>query len=216
MIAKLIIKNLLVSKKQIIPIALGYMIIVSAFINHYYPWHVFMMVGYLLFCSEASKISFVEKKHSGEILTLSLPVTRNQIVTARYLASFIVFIIGFALWYLTAYINNLIYTDLTMTFEQITYIKVLFMALLLFTIQQSIFLPASFKLKSIALILVLIASFVLAIIPIPTIFASYSRNYNPEFTSDDFGLIVVLSSFIVLLVVSSYILSKKLYQKIDL
>ncbi len=216
MIAQIVIKNFKVSGKRIFGIFFAYMLLAGIFHMKFYPWNVFIMTGNFLFVFAASYFSFVDKRNSAEFLTLSLPITKEQIVTARFITSLIVFILGLTLWFLTAYTFDNIYEESSMSFDQIFYIKVVFIAVLFFTIQQTIFLPSSFGLSFIWMVVVFIISTVFAILPIPLLFKAYRKDFNPYFTLDDFGLVLILTIIMAFMIVISFSLSNTIYKKNDL
>lgn len=216
MIAQIVIKNFKVSGKRILGIYFAYMLLAGIFHMKFYPWNVFIMTGNFLFALAASYFAFVDKRNSAEILTLSLPITKEQIVTARYITSVILFLMGLSLWFLTAYSFDNIYEESSMSFEQIFYIKVIFITVLFFTMQQTIFLPSAFGLSFIWMVVVFIISTVFAVLPIPLLFKAYRRDFNPYFTIDDFGLVLVLSIIMIFMIMISFSLSNKIYKKNDL
>ena len=215
MILKLITKDFKVSGRKIFLLILAYMLLGGIFYMKFYPWNVFMMAGYFLFSTAASYFSFMDKRDSSEILMLSLPVSKGQIVAARYITSLITFIAGLTLWYLTAFTFNEFHYESSMSFEQILYIKVLFIAFLFFSIQQSIFLPSFFGLSFIWMIIVFIISIVIAVLPIPILFQTYKKDFNPLFTMDDFSLILILSIVILSLIIISFTVSNRIYKSTD-
>lgn len=216
MIAQIVIKNFKVSGKRIVGIFFAYMLLSGVFHIKFYPWNVFIMTGNFLFAFAASYFSFVDKRNSAEFLTLSLPITKEQIVTARFITSVIVFIVGLTLWFLTAYTFDFIYEESSMSFDQIFYLKVVFIAVLFFIIQQTIFLPSTFGLSYIWLIVFFVISTVFAILPIPLLFKAYRKDFNPYFTLDDFGLVLILTIMMVFIITISFFLSNKIYKKNDL
>lgn len=218
MIFKLVYKDLLAYKKLIAGIFLAHMLLAGVFTFRYYPWNIYVMYGYLIISFAGSFIYFSEKKSRvlGETLTCSLPVTRSSIVAAKYLTSAIITVIGIILWFLNAYIFDLIYTNAVTNFYQIAYPKVLFMALFFISIHMSIFLPAVFSFRIFGMVLTYVIALLAAVIPIPLLFYPYKNSYIPYFVAEDFLLITVLIILMVLVLFISVILSVKLYNKREL
>jgi hypothetical protein len=130
MILRLILKDVKAHGKTIILNFLALLILGNIFVFRYYPWHVYMMYGYLTLAFLGSFISFKAINKNIEVLTCSLPVRRSGIVTARYLISAIITFCGLALWYLNGFIGSLLYTDASTDFHPVAQSKVVFMALL--------------------------------------------------------------------------------------
>ena len=216
MIFKLVYKDLLAYKKLIAGIFLSHMLLAGVFTFRYYQWNIYVMYGYLIISFAGSFICFSEKKQNTETLTCSLPVTRSSIVAAKYLTSAIIAATGIFLWFLNAYIFDLIYTDAVTNFYQITYPKVLFMALFFLSINMSIFLPAVFRLRLLGLILTYSISLTIAVLTIPLIFYPYKSSYIPHFAAEDFFLISVLSVIMIILPIISLLLSLRIYNRQDL
>lgn len=215
-VINLISKNIKSGGSKLILPYIGYLLIGGLFIRQFYRWELYMMIGYLLMSWMASLPCFNEKKGDADIFISSLPVTRNHIITARYLTSMLIILLGFFIWYLNAYIWDTIYPDEINLFEKITYIKVGFMAVLFMTVQQSIFLPGFFSLKTIPLVFVFIISMALPVFLIATYFAPYKSSYNPYFTTGDLSLIIIFSVIIIAFSVLAFSGSRNLFNKKDL
>jgi hypothetical protein len=207
----LIIKNIRSAGSQMLKIMVGYLIIGGLFIRQFYDWELYMMYGYITMSWIGSSIYFNDKKNTGEIFSLSLPVTRSNIVNSRYLTSLFIIVTGFITWYLGAYIWDLIFDDGKHLFFEITYIKVYFMATLFVTIHQSVALPFTFKLRPLPLGISFVFATIMPIIIIASIFAPYKNSYNPYFVESDLGWIILFSAAIILLPIISIQLSHKIY-----
>lgn len=216
MMIKLIKKNIRSAGPQMLKILAGYTLIGGLFLRQFYDWELYMMYGYITMSWLGSSIYFNDKKNSGEAFSLSLPVTRSNIVNSRYLTSLFIIVTGFVTWYLGAYIWDAIFDDGKNLFGQITYVKVYFMATLFVTIHQSVALPFTFLLRPIGLGISFVVATVMPIIIISTIFAPYKNSYNPYFTENDLPIIILFSTAVILLPLLSITLSYKYYSQKDL
>jgi len=216
MLVKLIIKNVRSAGPKMLQVLIAYVIIGGLFIRQFYTWELYMMYGYMTISWIASAFCFTEKKNTAEIFSLSLPVSRSKVVISRYLTSVSIIILGFFIWYLGAYVWDLIFQDDVNLFNKIMYIKVGFMATLFLTVQQSLFLPFSFKLNVIGMGITFVVATALPITMIATVFAPYKASYNPIFIQGDLPLVIFFLIIIVTLPVLSIALSHRLYDKNDL
>jgi len=213
MILRLILKDLIAYRKTIILNFLGVIIIGNIFIFRYYPWHVYMMYGYLALVYISTFYSFIEKNRSTEILTCSLPLTRSSIVKARYLVSAILTIGGLLIWLGNAYLASLFYVDARTIFDHVTKMKVLLMALFFISIYTSIFLPSVFSFRLIGTVITFIIALITAVTLVSLVFHPYSGSYNPSFESRDIISVFVLFLIMVVLSSISFGLSVKLYNR---
>lgn len=216
MILRLILKDLIAYRKTIILYFLGVIIIGNIFIFRYYPWHVYMMYGYLALVCISTFYSFIEKNRSAEILTCSLPLTRSSIVKARYLVSAILTIGGLLIWLGNAYLASLFYVDTRTIFDHVTKMKVLLMALFFISIFTSIFLPSIFSFRLMGTVITFIIALITAVMSLSMVFHPYSGSYNPSLESRDIMSVSVLFLIMVALTSISFGLSLKLYNSKDI
>ena len=216
MVLRLILKDLMAYRKTIVLNFILFMIMGNIFTFQYYPWHVYMMYGYLGLAFISTVFSFTEKNRNTEILTCSLPATRSSIVIARYLVSAILTIGGLLLWIGNAYIASLFYADARTVFDHIIHLKAFFMALFFISIYSSIFLPSVFNFRLLGTVMTFIIALVTAVASIPLIFHPYSRAYNPYFEYGDFMSVSVLFMMMVAVPSISFTMSLKLYNNKDI
>lgn len=216
MILRLILKDLIAYRKTIILYFLGVIIVGNIFIFQYYPWHVYMMYGYLALVFISTFYSFTEKNRSTEILTCSLPLTRSSIVKARYLVSAILTIGGLLIWIGNAYLASLLYADTRTSFDHVTKMKVLLMALFFISIYTSIFLPSIFSFRLMGTVITFIIALITAVTSVSMVFHPYSGSYNPSLESRDIISVSVLFLIMVALTSISFGLSLKLYNSKDI
>ncbi|MCF7859513.1 MAG: ABC-2 transporter permease [Candidatus Cloacimonetes bacterium] len=214
MLVKLVKKNIYTGYKKWLYGITANAFLAGWFVQKFYGWEVFMMLGYLTISSQAAMIYFIEKTSTNETLTASLPTTRYFIVLSRYITSMIIAIIGFIIWYSAALFWSPI-LNLNVV-ENIVTIKVGIMASIFMIVSQSIFLPASFKLGKIGMGLSLAAGLIISIIIIANGFAPYRSDFNPSLTINDFPLLFTLLIFILILLPLSYYLSQIWYERNDL
>ncbi|MBI5021583.1 MAG: ABC-2 transporter permease [Ignavibacteriales bacterium] len=216
MIIKLILKDLTAYKKNIILNFLAFMILGNIFIFRYYPWHVYMMYGYLAFVFISTFFSFIEINKNAEALTCSLPVSRSGIVIARYLTSAVLMFGGLALWYLNGFVAGAVYTDAATDFNRAAHLKVLFIAVFFIVLQTSIFLPALFKFRLIGTVLTFVVALVAAVITVVLIFRPYSRSFNSYFVEGELVVISILTSIMVAAPALSLVVSLSLFKRKDI
>jgi hypothetical protein len=216
MVLRLILKDLMAYRKTIIVYFLGVIILGNIFIFRYYPWHVYMMYGYLALAFISTYYSFSEKNRNTEVLTCSLPVTRSSIVKARYLVSAILTIGGLLLWIGNAYVAGLLHADARTVFDHVAHMKVLFMALFFISIYSSIFLPSVFSFRLMGTVITFIIALVTAVASVPLVFHPYGGSYNPYFEYRDLMSVSVLFIILVGAPSISFIMSLRIYNSKDI
>lgn len=213
---KLVSKNIKARGVKFLLAIVTTVLLGGLFIIKFYSWEVFMMYGYMAISYLSSEYIMIEKKQSTELLALSLPVTRAQLIGSKYITSLIAVIIGITVWYLGAFFwDNIIHNDLTLI-EKILYPKVFFMAMIFLFVHQSLFIALSVKLKQVGTIIAFVISTILGIWLIATWFAPYKRSYNPEFTIQDIDLIIGFTLLVLSLLSISIHYSLRTYKKLDL
>ena len=175
-----------------------------------------MMIGYLMISAASAFYLFSGKKNGIEMLTCSLPVTRSDIVYARYLAVVVIFSVGLSLWFLNGTIADMIFTNAVTDFSQAKHPKVIFISLFYFSILASIFLPAVFGFRILGMVLTFVIALVVAVASVPLLFHPYSRSFTPYFEASDFYPFMFLSIVIGILLCISFLLSLKIYNYKDL
>ena len=215
MITQLILKDLRAYGFRMLLLFLGYLAIGGLFIFRFYQWHVFMMYGYLLISSLIAYFVLPEKFKNSEIMICSLPVTREMIVIAKFILTYIIIIAGLIIWFLNAYIFEFVFPNARTDFNQIFFPKVVFMALFFLILQSSLFLPSYFSMKKFGTIFMFIVSMVIAITSIPLLFNPYKYSFNPYFTQNDIPFVLILLFIVAFLHYLSIILSRKMYHKIS-
>lgn len=160
-----------------------------------------------------------DKKIKIELLTCSLPVSRNRIVYSKYLAALLLTIFVLLLACLTAYLADLLWEIPANRFSEFFNLKVLLMFLFLIVLHFSLFLPSVFVFRTTGVIISFIISLVLSIYSTESLLVQYDKPINipskivldPEYY---FGYIILLIVLIILPLISIFI-SKYLYNKKD-
>lgn len=187
MILNLVIKDIKAYWETIfLRLMLPYILIGVLFSLRHYSWDVYMMLGYIIITAACSFFLFSDKKRNMEMLFCSLPVTRSDIVLARYLTSVVIIVVGFSFMYLNGYIASLINTNTVMDFSQTSNPKALFIVLFSFSIYLSIFLPSVFMFRVFGMTMTLISALTAVNVSIPLIFHPYSPSFSPQFEASDF------------------------------
>lgn len=215
MIFNLILKDLKAYRKIFVLNFMFFLIAGNIFIFRYYPWHVYVMYGYLAFAFLSSLPCIYERNRNTDVLTCSLPVHRSNIVKARYITFSLITFSGLALLYLNGWMGSLLYNDSVTDFNQINKIKTLYMAVLFFIVHSSVFLPASFGLKYLGSILTFVVALVMAVTSVVLIFHPYSNSYDPYFAPKDLN-IIILSVILIIVPAVSVMLSLRLYKSKDI
>lgn len=214
MIPKLILKDFKAHKNLILfRFTLPMLIVSSIFVIQLYRWDVYLMIACMYICSAGSTFLFTEKKKETEILTCSLPTTRSAIVTARYLTSGLISIMGISLFYLNAYVADFLYTDPATHFWQINNLKVLFLVLFFLAIFMSIYLPAVFGFRVMGMAITFAIAIITAIFLVATIFTPWTTSFAPDLKD---GELVLFGLIIIILPLLSFILSTQIYKTKDL
>ncbi len=110
-----------------------------------------------------------DKKGGVDLLTFSLPVTRTQIVKARYLAGFVICFIGVLVWIAAAALLVNLSENFDFAFRDIFSWKLGFSVLAFFLVQMSICFPAYFKLNMIGTMICFIVSTLIPLLLIITL-----------------------------------------------
>ncbi len=217
MIFKLILKDLKANYSSIfLRSFLPALIAGSVFVYRYYPWHVYMMYGYLMLTFASSIYLFTESKPANEVKTLTLPVNRTAIVLAKYVTSILIILVGLSAWIGNAWLAERFFPDARSEFQSIFMIKTIFMAVLFFTIHLSIFLPSVFRCRTVGMVMTFISALFLAILSIAEIFHPYCGSYNPVFEAGDLMQVLFLTLIILVAPLISGVLSVTLYKTKEL
>jgi ABC-type Na+ efflux pump permease subunit len=142
MMLTLLLKDLKAFGRSLLKITVLSLIVITLFVFlNEGSWFIYIVMA-------AGQISFVigyylmsEKMRQGELLICSLPVTRNAIMRAKYLAASLIAIGGMALWFLYACLLNSIFTDLPGNFHLFTNPMVIIVILFYFSFFINAFVP---------------------------------------------------------------------------
>jgi ABC-type transport system involved in multi-copper enzyme maturation permease subunit len=197
-------------------VLVSHTLLAGVFHIKYFEWHVYMMYGYILIAFLTSFYFNKEFKEGTKYFVYSLPLSKETIVYFRYLISFLIFASVIGLWFLNCYLFNMLWEDQLTWFDQIFYVKVLFMATFFYTIQQSFFLPVTFVWRTIGITIWFILSLTSAIVWIPILFYPYSQRYESYFSTSDMGMILMLAIVMVGLMTVSIFVSRRLSLKRDI
>lgn len=214
MILQLIIKDLRAYKQMIfIRILVLWLSFGALFFAHFYKWDVYMMHASMCIAFACTFFTFSEKYRNTEILTISLPVTKNQIVLAKYLTSLTIIVAGITIWYIIAFIASVLTGGTFIPFDQILKIKTLFIVLFFLCTHVTIFFPFYFSTRVIGLVLGFAIAFISAIALTAVIFLPYSRMYNHYFSNSDISFVVSLTALILIAFIVSINLSVFVYRR---
>lgn len=216
MVWLLLHKDLYAYKAKIFTFLLLFSAVGCLFHFRFYPWHVYLMGGYLAVSMISAAVFIAERSKNIDHLACSLPVRRTQIIAAKYLLALLLPVIGLTLWYAAANIAQVIYIDARTHLHEIQHIKVLFMALIFFSIYFSILLPAFFGMRIIGLVIMIFVAHVAAILPIPLVFHPYRASYETAITSADIPLLIVAAIMVVLLPIVSFSATRRMYDRKDI
>jgi hypothetical protein len=120
---------------------------------------------------------------------------------------------GMALYYLSAYIVSFIYANPMTRFDDLSHLKILFIAISFLSIHTSIFIPAVFRFRLLGSILTFIIGMAAAIVTTVFFFNPYKLSFKPVFAPDDFLKAEILTMIIVLALLISTALSTFFYRK---
>lgn len=212
MIGKLIWKDFKVIRQvvflKIIPAA---MLAGALFVFRYLPWHAYMMQGFIYISTTLIVHAMTEKSGLNEGFTASLPVSRFDIVSARYLSTLFCILLCLALWYLNGKAASLVFPDATTDFSKAFNLKGIFIAFVFFAAMISLFLPASFAFGKTGLILTFIPALSAAISTVPLLFYPDILSYVHFFLPSDLPRVVIIGSSLLLAMLASFWLSVRIY-----
>ncbi|MBN2354544.1 ABC-2 transporter permease [candidate division KSB1 bacterium] len=216
MVRLLVQKDLYAYKAKIFTFLLLFSVVGCLFHFRFYPWHVYLMGGYLAVSMISAMVFITERSKSVESLVCSLPVRRVQIILAKYVLALFLPLIGLALWYAAATIAEVMYIDARTRLHEIQHIKVLFMALMFFSIYFSILLPSFFGMRIIGLVIMTFVAHVAAILPIPLLFHPYRASYEAAVTGADIPLLIPVAVMVGLLPIASFFIAGRIYDRKDI
>ena len=215
MLRNLILKDLKAYKKYLsLVIFLPGILWTSIVFYNFLPWNNYMMFCNLVIFAAGTYYTFSEKKQNLQTLICSLPVSRRQIVFAKYLTTFVIIVIGIIIFIFTTYFNNQIHGYSAIDFQKLFHLKILYMSFFIFSIFFSIFLPATFYFRMIGMAFTLTAAVIISVNSFDVAFRAYRSNFVPYFTPDDAWKIIILTMIMICLPIISLLLSLKIY-KID-
>jgi len=186
------------------------------FIYPNFRWMAFIMYSNLAIAATVSYFVFSEKKQSLEVLVASLPVTRTQIVLARYLLVLVILFMGMILFYGNAYLCHLIHGESVVHFEKINHVKNALLSIFLIVVLIGLHYPATFRFGMIGMIFSLVIAVSLSVYLTVQFFSTDSRSWTPYFTMNDWPNLLAIGMGIFLLPLFSIWLSKYIYEKKDL
>jgi hypothetical protein len=212
MIGKLIWKDIKVIGRifflRIMPAA---MLAGALFVFRYFPWHVYMVQGFIYISTTLIVHAMTEKSGLNEGFTASLPVSRFDIISARYLSTLFCILLGLMLWYLNGKAASLVFPDATIDFSKVFNLKGVFIAFVFFAAIISLFLPASFAFGKTGLILTFIPALSAAISTVPLLFFPYEFSYVHFFLPSDLQMVIITGSSSLLALLVSFWLSVRIY-----
>ena len=217
MLFNLILKDLKAYKKYLsLAIFLPGILWTSIVFYKYFPWNNYMMFCNLIIFAAGAYYTFSEKRQNLQTLICSLPVSRNQIVIAKYLTTIVIVVIGIIIFILTTYFNNQIHGYSAIDFQKVFHLKILFMSFFMFSIFFSIFLPATFYFSLIGMAFTLAIASIISVHSFVIAFRAYKSSFVPYFPPDEVWKILLLTMIMICLptiylpfIIKSRIWSKK-------
>lgn len=218
---KLVLKDIKANKDIILlRIILPTTIISILFGFKYTGWEGYIMFYCITAIFSSSFYNIRDKNKRIELLTCSLPVSRNKIVYSKYLSALILSYFIIILGCINAYIADLIWIESSTNFGEIFKVEILITVLFLISIYFSLFLPTIFIFRQMGVIISLIISLVFSIYLTQSLLIS---NENPlnipiKIYLDPSNFVVYILLFIVFIILPaiSIIISKHLYKMKDL
>ncbi len=209
MIWKLVQKDLLAYRRYIFfGILLPAIFWNIFFIYPYFRWSVFIIYSNLAIVAATTYFIFSEKKQSLETLVGSFPVTRTQIVYARYLLALTLTVSGILLYYLNGYVCDLIYSETVAHFDKISHLKNLFLSLFLLSIFISLHYPVTFRFGMTGMVFSLLIAVSVSIFLTIQLFEINTRTWSPYFNAGDKLQIILICFGIFIVPLLSVWLSK--------
>jgi hypothetical protein len=213
MICKLIWKDIKVTgRRGFLGMMPGGMLAGALFIFRYYHWNVYFVYGFILAAAIPVVHAVTEKNGLNEGFTASLPVSRFDIVSARYLSTALSFLLCLALWCLNGKAASLAFPDQANAFTLAFTAKGGFIAFVFATAMTSLFLPASFAFGKTGLILASLAAGAAAISTIPLLFHPKEFSYVHFFLPSDLPMVAITGSAALLALLASFLLSVRVYR----
>ncbi|MBN2414508.1 ABC-2 transporter permease [bacterium] len=186
------------------------------FIFRYYPWHVYMMYAYMTISMALIQFSIREIQTSHRILTLSLPVTRRQVVLSGYLSAFFIACFYSVFWYCIGIAAAKLFPNAITDFSNALHVKSLVITSTYMVLFISLFLPAMFACSELGTILAAIPAWVVAVGAVPVLFYPFEISYVPILLPSDRWFIAGLLLAAAVLVTVSISVSLKLLPRKDI
>ena len=214
---KLILKDIRANKnillfRIIIPMLIGGFF----FTFPYLGWESYFMLACMVTIISGSAFYIWEKRKNIEMLTCSLPVSRNTVVYSRYLISLFFGISGLVIWGLNAWFADMTWEESATQFGNLFNLKILFMALFMMSVHFSIYLPSAFYFRHVGMILFIAISIMLSIVLTATFFIPDNGILNPNLEAEKAWLYIVLLAVMIILPWISIQISKYIFNKKDL
>ncbi|MFC1554222.1 ABC-2 transporter permease [candidate division KSB1 bacterium] len=206
-------KYFLENKRLYLTIIFFGLIISSSVIFRYYSWDVYFMYCCIIISSMIFASKFTEIKTNLESFSVSLPASRNILVSVKFIFSWLVFLSGIIFFGLNAYVSDRLYTDPGTDINMLINMKTLFMSVCFFSIFISLFSPAIFKFKIIGTIILFIVSLTMVIAVLIYIFEPQTGRYSPYFSEGEFLPMLTTAIIMLISLIVSFIYSRYLYQR---
>ena len=190
----------------------GAMLVGALFIFRHYHWNVYTVYGLIVAAAILVANTVTEKSGPNEGFAASLPVSRFDIVSARYLSSALSILLCLALWCLNGKAASLAFPDAANAFTLAFTAKGGFIAFVFAAAMMSLFLPASFAFGKTGLILTSLAAGAAAISTIPLVFNPKEFSYVHFFLPSDLPMVAITASAALLALLASFSLSVRIYR----
>lgn len=216
MIVKLTVKDLRAHHQfYLYRILLPWMAIAGCFLFQFYTWNVYVMHASMAVAVASTAFSFSEVKNT-RVLSPSLPVSRRDIVIARYLTSMVIAVLGTCVFFVIANLIGRLFPDGRTSLEQVMHVKAIMQPIFLHAVMISLFLPATFRFNLTGVILAFVFAGVTAIIVTAVLYVDLSHSFR--FFLEAYNHFQLLLIFIIILFapILSAMLSIVVYQKTDL
>lgn len=198
--------------KIIIPMILG-----GFFLTYpYLGWDPYFMLTCMITVISGSIYPIREKYKNVELLTCSLPVSRNKVIYSKYLTAFIITISGISLWGLNAYLADLFWVDPATQLYQLFNLKALFTALFFISVSYSLYLPSIFLFKQLGMIIFLCFAIIISIFLSAHFLMQSPHPFHSEAEIKDVIKYIVLFIIMIILPIISISISKIIYNQKDI
>jgi ABC-2 type transport system permease protein len=213
----LVLKDLLIQKKSFLVLFLLGLFMFIVYSNPIFENFIYIMGGVMIVYIFLVSANAEDEKNKSEIVLVSLPLSRRDIVLAKYVSVPVYVVIGLGFLFLMALVFRL---PLIPLMPRLINLTDLLASLFIVGLAVNIYLPLYFRYGTAALRIFSVFLF-LGFFFIPRYIAEYAIS-NPETPVIKFALdllaaesklipVLYIVGFILLITIVSYLISKKIY-----